>query len=896
VAAFSTFIGRDDEAARLAQLIAERRLVTVVGPGGIGKTRLATEIIPRLDEAFPDGIRRCELAPISPRDEIGAEVAGELGCASVNALVLSVGDASCLVVLDNCEHVLRATARLCETLLARCRGLHLLATSREPLGVDGEHLLVLGPLELPATADPDAVAAAPAVRLFADRARAAGARWDLAVEQLAAVAELCRRLDGVPLAIELAAARSRVLSAVELLGHLDRRFELLRRTQSAGSARHGSLRAAIDTSYELLEPGEQTFFRALGVFAGPFSADLAHAVAAPAGADRLDTLDLLSRLVDRSLLLAEQQPGVTRYRLLDSLRHYAADQARAAGEWNRLAGRFVDAMVADADRIVAAGMARWTAEVFGTILTHIANLAAAIETCVAGDETGARAFRLLLPLWGAIHQGRAAEIAALCDLALGRWPEGDEPWRAEATAVALNAYLVDGQVERALGLATALLDRPATTKLARVIALRALGLVAHHSREHETAASHFRAARDAAREAGMGAFERELAVFLVSVVGVGGQLETALATLDDVTALAAREGDPIAEVWARLVRTQLLVGAGRRTDARAALEAADTAQKHFEYPYGRKVGARLRATLMTLDEGWRRSRPLWRAAVDRIASSGDLGELATTLRTAAALAIRDGDRASADLLLAAAPPGTHVTVLPPLFEEELAAGRQGSGVSIGSASQGDALQRVREVLAARGEQLVEAAPGSVPKAPARAALIRAGDGWNVSFAGRTVQVRHAKGLDDLAVLLARPAQNVHCLELIGGSDVSGDAVPGLDDRARREYRTRIRDLQEEIDDARGANDPFRSERAEAELDALVQQLSASFGLSGRSRTTGSAVERARGAVTWRIRAAVKRLGEMHPELGRHLRNTVRTGTWCTYRPETAIVWRLESEG
>ncbi len=117
----------------------------------------------------------------------------------------------------------------------------------------------------------------------------------------------------------------------------------------------------------------------------------------------------------------------------------------------------------------------------------------------------------------------------------------------------------------------------------------------------------------------------------------------------------------------------------------------------------------------------------------------------------------------------------------------------------------------------------------------------------------------------------------------------------MDDRARREYRTRIRELQGEIDDARAANDPPRAERAEAELDALVQQLSAAFGLSGRARQSGSAVERARSTVTWRIRAAVKRLAEAHPELGRHLRNAVRTGTWCTYRPETAVTWRVETD-
>src|SRR5262245_58881810 len=425
-------------------------MVTVVGPGGIGKTRLAAEITALSATLFPDGIRRCELAPISPREDIGAEVAGELGFASLEALILGLGDARALVVLDNCEHVLRAAARLGRTLLARCAGVHVMATSREPLGVEGEHLLVLGPLGLPVTADPDEARAAPALRLFADRARAAGAGWDVAREQVAAVAELCRRLDGIPLAIELAAARARALTAAELLAHLNRRFELLRRTQPVGSARHGCLRAAIDTSYTLLEPGEQACFKAVGVFAGPFDADRAHAVGAPATTDRLHTLDILARLVDRSLVVAEHHAGVTRYRLLDSLRHYAAEQARADGAWDELARRFVDAMVVEADRIVAIGSARWMPEVLGTIMTHLSNLVGALELCIDGDVTAARAFLLMRPLWGAIHQGPVAEIVAISSRVLERWPAGDEPARPEATAVAMNAFLVGGQMRRAV--------------------------------------------------------------------------------------------------------------------------------------------------------------------------------------------------------------------------------------------------------------------------------------------------------------------------------------------------------------------------------------------------------------------------------------------------------------
>ena len=176
-----------------------------------------------------------------------------------------------------------------------------------------------------------------------------------------------------------------------------------------------------------------------------------------------------------------------------------------------------------------------------------------------------------------------------------------------------------------------------------------------------------------------------------------------------------------------------------------------------------------------------------------------------------------------------------------------------------------------------------------------AALICEGATWAATFAGRTRRLRDSKGLRDLAALLARPEHEMHCLELIGGADVGSQPGPVLDQQARREYETRIRELQEDIEDARAANDPVRAERAEGELDALVQQLAEAFGLSGRTRTTGSAAERARSAVGWRIRSAIRQAADPHPELARHLRNSIRTGVWCSYRPETPVEWRIEGQ-
>jgi hypothetical protein len=198
-----------------------------------------------------------------------------------------------------------------------------------------------------------------------------------------------------------------------------------------------------------------------------------------------------------------------------------------------------------------------------------------------------------------------------------------------------------------------------------------------------------------------------------------------------------------------------------------------------------------------------------------------------------------------------------------------------------------AVRQALAVLAEHDDVEVEPTP-----APEAARLEREGDVWAVTYAGRTVRVRDLKGVGDIAVLLRRGGEEVHCLDLMGATDV-GDAGPAVDDQARRAYQARILELQREVDEARDANDPARAERSELELDALVSELSRAFGLSGRSRGAGSSVERARTAVTFRIRAAIKRIAEQHEPLGTHLSHSVRTGTWCAYRPERAVRWVVE---
>jgi hypothetical protein len=295
------------------------------------------------------------------------------------------------------------------------------------------------------------------------------------------------------------------------------------------------------------------------------------------------------------------------------------------------------------------------------------------------------------------------------------------------------------------------------------------------------------------------------------------------------------------------------------------------------------VTARLHAALEALERGFVASCGAWRAAIDAATAAGELAELALTLRAAAALARRAGDAETAQALLAAVPAGPHASVNGDLFGDALEMPPVGGGNA--------ALRRARERLAeVAGHAKAPGGGARRPDAAARGALLRSGGIWTLRFAGREAQLPHAKGLEDLAALLLRPSEEIHCLQLAGGSGPLGDAGPVADARARRDYQERVRELQGEIDRAHAANDAGRAERAEAELDALVQQLSEAFGLGGRSRRSGSAAERARSAVAWRIRAALKRVVAVHPELGRHLENAVRTGTWCSYRPEADVAW------
>jgi predicted ATPase/DNA-binding SARP family transcriptional activator len=338
----TSFIGREREIAEIKRLLLQVRLLTLTGAGGCGKTRLALQVAGELEREYPDGVWVVELAALSDPSLVPQAVASGLGLGEAPGQPLTATIAESLrckqllLVLDNCEHLVEACATLADALLGACPNLRVLATSRQPLGLVGEAVWPVPPLSLPAVGrlpPTEHLVESEAIRLFLERARLTRPDFALTSQNATAVAQVCQRLDGMPLAIELAAARVKLLSAEQIAARLDDRFRLL----SGGSRtapRHQTLRAAMDWSYALLSQAERTLFNRLAVFAGGWTIEAAETV------NDGDVLDLLSSLVDKSLVLAEpDRTGVGRYRLLETLRQYGRERLANSGEAEQIQRR-----------------------------------------------------------------------------------------------------------------------------------------------------------------------------------------------------------------------------------------------------------------------------------------------------------------------------------------------------------------------------------------------------------------------------------------------------------------------------------------------------------------------------------------------------------------------------
>jgi len=462
----TSFVGREQELAALDGLVGGARLVTVTGAGGAGKTRLAVEFAAAAAEQFGDGVWLAGLAGIGDPGLVAAQVMAALGVRQtgempvLEALRYRLRSADVLLVLDNCEHLSGACADLVADLLGGCPGLRVLATSREPLGVPGEAVFPLPPLAVPPEgSDAQVLALAPAVRLFL--ARSALARPGAGAAPVAVVARICRAVDGLPLAIELAAARAAVLSAEEIQARLADLFRFLASPRPAGDPRHQTLEAAIGWSYELLTGPERRGFAALSVFAGGFG--LAEAAAVCCGGDQAAALDLVDVLAGKSLVVAEPTAGGSRYRMLETIRQYAAGRLAQAGEAGQVRDRHAQAFLRLAER----------ERELPVLLHEQDNFRAALDHALAaGGETGPRLARALGGFW--LARGLFQEGQGWLDRALAASP-AEGRLRADLLRLLGRVLYVAGDMQRAQAtLAQALRAASAAGALAAQARIRVL--------------------------------------------------------------------------------------------------------------------------------------------------------------------------------------------------------------------------------------------------------------------------------------------------------------------------------------------------------------------------------------------------------------------------------------
>jgi predicted ATPase/DNA-binding CsgD family transcriptional regulator len=555
-AELTSFIGRRDETAEVKRLLADYRLVTLTGVGGVGKTRLALRTAADLARAFPDGVWLVQLDQLRDEALVAQAVAGALGVqdqagASPAASVASyLADCRLLLVLDNCEHLVDAAAKLADQLLRAAPDLWVLATSREALNIAAETVLPVPPLAAPEAGHPLVQAGLfPAVRLFAERAAQAVPGFALTAANQAAVAGICRRLEGLPLALELAAALVRVLSPEQIDERLADRLGLLTRGGRAHPARQQTLRASIEWSYELCSPAEQLLWARLSVFVGGFELDAVEGVCADHLLAARNVLGPLAALADKSVLIAEHGEGVVRYRLPETLREFGQERLQEFGGYTALRCRHRDwheqlARHTDAD-LLSPRIAVWVARLY----REHANVRAAQDFCQAepGEAEAEAGLRIALHVWPYYywHGGYVSEGRYRLGQALARARE-PTVWRARGlllagllAAVSGDRGAAQGLLAEGTGLARQLND-PATSAFAASVAGNAC-LFANDLRQAtaylEDALAALPAAADQARQRAI------VLHWLAVTAGLAGDEEQVLARRWELVALTEPGGE-----------------------------------------------------------------------------------------------------------------------------------------------------------------------------------------------------------------------------------------------------------------------------------------------------------------------------------------------------------------
>ena len=656
----TSFVGRREVVRQLDTLIDDERIVTLTGAGGIGKTRLAVEVAALREES---GITTAviELAPASPGDDLELTLARQLGQASVDMFVVGLDGSSALVVLDNCEHVLAEAAAVANRLVLY-PNVRVLATSRSSLSIPGEYVVTLGPLRVSGEVGDEST---PAFELFLDRATSAGANWVDVPEQRAAAAAIVSRLDGVPLAIELAAARSRAIGPTDLLPLLPRQLDLLEHAGKDPAAAQRGVRSAVSASYEPMDSESQMAFRALSLI--PQGVDLEFAHALTGEDDQLATLDLLTQLVDQSLVYTS--PGATGdlvYRLLEPVRAFGLDQLEIMGEVDEVGRRYVDAVCKFAHEIVVATATSFSGPLLDQIAQRYVHLLHAIEIAIEIDEHPDRAYRLLLPLYAPTKAPRR-EQAQLAAKVRERWPDDSDPFRAAAYAIMGHIALWAGNDDPA-PYAREALDDPGATRIARIIALRVLAFDANQRGDREKARAHIEAALATAASRG-GSFERELKMSWASLVDDPKDVAEAIEIAQEMSRLASESDEIVTVVWGASVCAHQHLRSAEIPAARVAAERALTFADRAASPWPTASAQRALGFVCTAEARWDLAVGHFRAAFESVVSTGDIEGVTTTARSAAICAQHCGQHKVARALWSSVPTRYRASSLPPLFAE-----------------------------------------------------------------------------------------------------------------------------------------------------------------------------------------------------------------------------------
>jgi predicted ATPase/class 3 adenylate cyclase len=914
----TSFVGRADEVARVAGELEETPVVTLTGVGGVGKTRLALEVAAAALPNHRDGAWLCELAGVRDPEAVPGAVVDVFhldprpGMTAIDLVLNFLRSKQLLLVLDNCEHMLKPLVGLVTAVVRECPGVRVLATSREGLNVAGERILVVASLELPeASAELQAIAGSEAVRLFVERAEAVRAGFALDASNASDVAQICQRLDGVPLAIELAAARIAMLAPPELARRLDQRFRILTGSEHGAVERHQTLRAAIDWSYELLDDAERTLLDRLSAFAGGFTLEAAEAVASGGGIDSDVVFDLLAVLVARSLVEADTEGAEARYRLLETIRQYAQERLEADGDAARVRDEHARYYAGFGEGAMTGLASPAELDWWQRFSREIDNVRVALTWAIENRdvETTLR----LIALDDARLVTFSAELSRVlrpaAEPALAIPGIGDDPrYPTVLLCAAMHCY-AQGDLEGvrrycddALAAEARLgVDPSSSVWSTRIWVALTEGNVDEYVEYAERALAICRA-RDKGVRLAMALSGAAMAQSLR-----GDDLAVAIAEVDEALTLAQELAIP--SLLGSTRASAAFVLADVQPDRALVLMREALQAKEAHRIRGHPVHSILGDVADRLGDR-RQALEFFAIGMEEQHWLGNTEMVGRMLRRIA-LRLVDDDPEAAALIIGAGTEFSHGWTLTTRVVEDQRRGIDALNAALGAdrcaelMAQGAAMVEHDAVVMARAaaaRALAGEMPGDTQSAVAKSTdgnvFRREGDVWTIAYDDNRIQLRDAKGLRYLAHLLGQPGREIHVNDLAAGA-TGGEAVPTsgpggdvLDAPAKAAYRRRLTELEAEVAEATEWNDTERVARAQAEIDALADQLAGAYGLGGRPRTIGDPAERVRKAVTNRIRNSLDRIAAEHDALGRHLANTVHTGTFCAYTPERPTAWEL----